>query len=71
LNGKRWLDGIPVERGSQHPVVNGCTQPVGNWWESNSGIEAKARELGMEQGSDQWPVFKAKVKQAAEARGAA
>lgn len=62
LNGKRWLDGVPVERGAQHPVVNGCVQVSGDWWESNAGITAKGKEFGLRESQfDNWVYFRAEV----------
>jgi hypothetical protein len=59
---------VPIQQpAQQHPVVY---EPVitAEWWKTNSGIEAKARELGIDQGADQWPVFKHRVLEAAKAR---
>lgn len=48
LNQDRFKDELPSEVGGQHPVVN---TPVitSNWWETPSGIEAKGKELGINQ----------------------
>lgn len=60
LRGERWEDVAAVELSD---VVNGKM-----WWESVSGIEAKARELGMawDGGAETFLTFSRRVRRAAE-----
>lgn len=56
LRGERWDDVYEVE-----------VLPEGNWWDTASGIYAKARELGVAYTDDEpAPVVRARVKAALE-----
>lgn len=60
LNQRRWED-EPVAHVANAVPGQAAAAPVGEWWQSNQGIEKKALEFGIDPGADQWPVVRAMV----------
>lgn len=61
-----WRNWVRRERA---PYRKQPPQAEGHWTDSRSGVEAKARELGLDpwdEINEQWPVFLGRVKRAAE-----
>lgn len=60
-----WRNWVRRERA---PFKRQQPQPDGHWTDTRSGVEAKARELGLspwDEINEQWPVFLGRVKRAA------